>query len=55
MIFVPMTEPDHLDPLSLPQPNKHFPIRTRIDENPGTFNVQGMAKRIFTPVLTWNE
>ena len=55
MIFMPVTEPDHLYFLILTQTNKRFPVRSWVDEHPCTFNVQGMAKRILPSILTLNE
>jgi hypothetical protein len=55
MILMGMTEPDHLDPLSLTQSNKPFSIRSGIDENTRTFDIQGMTRRVLPSVIPWNE
>ena len=55
VVLVPVAEPDHLHTLFGSEPDESFPIGCRIDEDPGPFDIEGVAVRITSPVFAGNE
>ena len=51
MVLVPVAEPDHLHLLFGTQTDQPFPVRGRIDEDAGAFDVEGVTEGITSPVV----
>jgi hypothetical protein len=52
VVLMPVAEPDHLHTLFGSEPDESFPIGSRIDENPGPLDIDGIAVRITSTVFT---
>jgi hypothetical protein len=55
MILMPMTEPDGLDAVLIPDFFKPSAVGSRIDENACPVNIDGMAKGVFSFIFTGDE
>jgi hypothetical protein len=52
MVLVPVAEPDHFDLLFGAETEEPFPARCGVDQDTRTFDIDGVAEGIATPVFT---